>query len=142
MDGQTFRKDVASLVAQGAFQQLTGMVFRIRAQVNRAGAELPVRPAEVGNGHSQRFAQNKNDCAIGDVELVWAWAVAPGGQLVEHPLAMLMNQIFDIADAGTGRCAHPQAAVIDGQADGASLAALELVGYSLASNDDAASGLR
>ena len=35
-----------------------------------------------------------------------------------------------------------QAAVIDGQTDGASLAALELVGYSLASNDDAASGLR
>lgn len=142
MDGQPFGEYRAGFFAQGFFEQVTGGMRRIGAQVKRAGAELPAVTADIGECYGQRLAKAKNHGASGDLLLAGSRPVAPGGELVEHPLAVLVDQAFNVADARPRRRADAQAAVVDGQADGPALAAPQLVGDGLAGNDDAARRLR
>jgi len=58
---------------------------------------LPARPAERRHGQGQRFAKQGQHSPIGNRQLCNRFAVTPGGELVEYPLAVLADQRFNVA---------------------------------------------
>ena len=79
--------------------------------------KLPAWAADRRNGYGQRRTQAENDAAVSDLQAAGGDTLAPVGQLVEHPCAVFVDQLFNVADPCPCWRTNAQAAMVDGEAD-------------------------
>ena len=96
--GQTFEKNAARFFTQGFFQQLIGVDRSRWPEMEFVAGKLPARAADWRNGYGQRRIEDKNFRSVADFQFFRGRALAPVGEFVEHPGAVLVDQVFDIAN--------------------------------------------
>ena len=140
--GEAFGEDETRFLAQRLFEYDPRFDRRRHEKMQLRVVEQPALATAGRDSHGQRRAEGRNHRAVGDRQFFRGGALAPVGELVEYPLAMFADQRLDVAESRLLRRADAQAALVDGETDGAPPAASQAVVDVLAGNRDAARCLR